>query len=80
MATVDELDVDLCLGMWDIAQGSIFFKWYRQSILSYIWFVFVFQRAWRLFLDPSCSLVSRFLATSVLLMSSWPEITGVITA
>lgn len=80
MATVDELDVDLCLGMWDIAQGSIFFKWYRQSILSYIWFVFVFHRAWRLFLDPSCSLVSRFLATSVLLMSIWPEITGVITA
>ena len=30
---VDKLDEDLCLGMWDTARGSIFFKWYRQSIL-----------------------------------------------
>ena len=30
---VDKLDEDLCLGMWNTAQGPIFFKWYRQSIL-----------------------------------------------
>lgn len=83
VATIDKLYADLCLDMWDVAQGSIFFKWYRQNILSCSGLhLLMFPHPTSLALIFGSKLQSGllFLASNVLLMSIWPEITAGITA
>lgn len=83
MATIDKLYADLCLDMWDVAQGSIFFKWYRQNILSYSGLHLLMSphpTSLALIFGSKLQSGLLFLASNVLLMSIWPEITAGITA
>lgn len=79
VVSTDKLDVDLCLGTWDTAQGSIFYRRRKALFLRLVCICWCLLQSLALILECKLQPGLSVLASSVLLMSIWPELTDVIT-